>query len=542
MHISSPARAKRLNVIQVLAVVLVAAAVVSASGTARSTDGTTIVYRVNADWSSYDYQTLRGTAASAQMIMPVTDRLVAFGPGQKIVPYVASRWVVTPTSVTFFIRQDKKMTCADGTPLTPEVIGRSFARQVDGTKHSISTLAAQYGPGPYSVHWNMKKWTFTFTVGTPYSPLLLAFAHPQESIYCPKGYANEVDNKSNWYGSGPYTVVSAVHGDAVVYQKRPEWNWGPPGTDPKKMPDTLIIKIITDETTAANALITGAVDFSQISGTDQARLDTTQGLTRSEYERTVASMWVIPNMAAGKFGDNPAIRLALYTALDPKVVNQLANNGRGTVLGGPFLAPGADCYDPKMNKLLTYPNQGSVTAALNILTTHGFTFQNGKLSGSDGKQIGFTITTPTTTGSMPEYLAAQWSQLGFNVSINQVPTTTFASLFQSGNFDVSVGTVAIRANDPSGWISFMTGKPVPDGTNVGSSGYRDTFAQAQVVTAMGALGDTRCMAWDNVFKRYHGWAYAFPLNAVWDVYYSDSKVSFVPFANTQIEPAFIQVK
>src|SRR3954447_3963103 len=47
----------------------------------------------------------------------------------KLRPSVASKWDVTPTSVTFTVRDD--VPCSDGTKLTPSVMAKSFAFVLD---------------------------------------------------------------------------------------------------------------------------------------------------------------------------------------------------------------------------------------------------------------------------------------------------------------------------------------------------------------------------------------------------------------------------
>ena len=62
--------------------------------------------------------------------------------------------------------------------------------------------------------------------------------------------------------------VEAVHGDHVTMKLRPDFKWGPNGITAKTLgiPDTIIYKIVTNETTAANLLITGGLDLATLNG------------------------------------------------------------------------------------------------------------------------------------------------------------------------------------------------------------------------------------------------------------------------------------
>ena len=82
-----------------------------------------------------------------------------------------------------------------------------------------------------------------------------------------------VDLETHIAGSGPYTLVSAEHGNGVTWKRNDNWKWGPPGTSVKNLPETLIYKTITDDTTAANLLLTGGLTVAVVFGPDVQRLN-----------------------------------------------------------------------------------------------------------------------------------------------------------------------------------------------------------------------------------------------------------------------------
>ena len=76
-------------------------------------------------------------------------------------------------------------------------------------------------------------------------------------------------------GTGPYELTEAVPGDHYTYEIRDGYTWGPNGatTDEKGLPDTVVMKIVENEGTAANLLLSGEVNAATIQGPDAKRLD-----------------------------------------------------------------------------------------------------------------------------------------------------------------------------------------------------------------------------------------------------------------------------
>src|SRR5258708_34889412 len=93
----------------------VAVAACSTTQTGSSTSSTapipSLTIRWNGDPITLDPQRYQG--AGNALIEAAYDRLVAVGPTGNLVPYLATSWTITPTSVTFKLRSDAS--CSDGT-------------------------------------------------------------------------------------------------------------------------------------------------------------------------------------------------------------------------------------------------------------------------------------------------------------------------------------------------------------------------------------------------------------------------------------------
>lgn len=520
-------RARRLGPPhRVLGAMIVALALVAcgngsvSSSSSKSTvpAGGTITQRLLGDWQIMDPQ-LSPENQGTQLSMATYDRLLAFGPGQKLIPYVARTWKATATSATFTVRND--VTCADGSKLTPTAIANSFKRLIDPATNSPN-LSQYFGNGPYSVSANDSAGTVSFTFGTPYSPLIYAFAQPATGIICPSGLANPASLKTKPAGSGPFTLESAVHGDKVVFKARPEWKWGPNGTTTSSpgFPSELVYQIVVNNTTAANEITTGGLDAGLINGPDIPRLQADKSLTQVT-NHSFGTFTLLFNQAPGHVTTDEAVREAVMNVVDPKAWNQAANAGYGGVVSSSFISTDADCFDPNTAKLIPPVD---VAKAQSILENDGYTLSNGKLT-RDGKPLTLSLLgSPDLEQSGPEYIFEQLTKLGANVNFTNVDRATFVNDLFHGNFDIVPSGNSSAMPDPGYAAPYYSGAPSPAGRNYGH--IVDPAIDAAVKVALGATGPDRCKDWNKVQEMLLQKHWILPLAAP-RYYWFGNKTDFV---------------
>jgi peptide/nickel transport system substrate-binding protein len=466
--------------------------------TAKYVSGKTVTVRLATDWTNFDIQ-VRPSLGNVQLVLPAYDRLLDFD-GKKVVPYLATSWTSTPTSVTFTVRTGA--TCSDGTPVTPTVIANSFKRLINPSTQ-FSNLTQLFGTGTLSIVPNNADHTIKFTSSVPYSNLIYAFADPATSIICPAGLANPAALQTQMFGSGPYTLVSATHNSQVVFKLRKDWNWGPYGITSKTLglPATLIYKIVADETTSANLLTTGGLTLGTVTGPDVARLLANSSLTHLEVQNTSAAIMSM-DQAAGHPTADRAVRQALITAVDPSVWPKVASGGYGLPATS-YLAPSTLCYDPKTKDLLP---KYSVKAAQAVLTKDGYTLSNGVMT-KGGQPLKITVLGLTTQNSGPDYLAAQFKALGATVNLVKVDFATYASDLEGSNFSWDVTVAQLQSIDafaalPSTFaVPYMSGKTAPEG---GFNLYNivDPTLESYIAKGLSTTGTQSCAAWAQVQERY----------------------------------------
>jgi peptide/nickel transport system substrate-binding protein len=486
----------RRSVLGMLACVIAVAAAIgasSASGSAHKSLGTFIVRNAQ-DFTSLDWAVDLGRATNMAFVSPGYDRLISFGPkgGANYVPYLATSWKTTAKSITFQLRRDAK--CTDGHVLTAVDILNSIKRSIFVTKRSGSiavNTTGGIGPGPYHLHASNKNATLTVSLDKPWANLLGNFA--QFPITCPFGL-DALNSDSHYLethiaGSGPYTLVSAAHNDQVVWQIRPDWHWGPPGSNPANMPSTLIMKIVSDDTTAANLLLTGGLTMAAIFGPDITRLNASN-LYHTKITN-YAGLVISFNMAAGKLlATDEGVREAIMTAVDPKKFNDASVFGRATVTPS-IIRPGAPCYDSKTEQLMPKPD---IAAANAILDKDGWVLQSGKRV-KNGQTLRLTLLTTPLLQSGPEYLQQTLTAIGIDVDFQNLAGSAYGAASLAGRYDVQPLRTVVSQPDAGAGQVFETGAPQPAGFNIGSTGINDPELQKLEAAAYQNPGKGGCKYW-----------------------------------------------
>ena len=469
----------------------------SASRAAGPSRASVTVRLANTFAGTFDPQLVAGDHGTVAVVWYPYDRLIAMDPKTgKLTPYLATAWKITSKAVTFTIR--KGATCSDGTPVTAGVVGNSLKRLVsdDIVAHSKFAWGRYYlGPGPYAITANNKTRTVTFAESVTNTELIYAFLWPQLGIICPAGFSSTADFTHHSYGSGPY-VITNVSADTVTMQRRPNWNWGPEGAKNSNpgVPNTILLQGINNETTAANAMLTGQIQAGPLFGPDVARLKANKSIHESDFFSFI-SEYMYFNEDAGHPTADPAVRHALMYTITQGAWLQAAMGGNGRITPTGVLEPGTRCYDPHTAKLLPRP-VGALDKAKAILLADGYTFTNGQMM-KDGKQLSITVLSAPNSASGPQYVQSQIQKLGINVTLSSAdPGTNLVNLL-AGKFDVTFNTTGFAVASPGTALDTWNGLLPP---TAGSNGARtnDPVLVKDLATAHASLG---CTAWKAVQER-----------------------------------------
>jgi peptide/nickel transport system substrate-binding protein len=457
----------------------------SPASSVKAVSGGTITIRGNRDFDTWDPATCTTCREYASAFYAT---LLALDAGGKIVPYLAKSYTATATSITFKLRTDA--TCADGTPVTPTVVKSSLQRMID-IKAANNT--ALFGPGPYTVSGDDGAGTVTFSVGKAFSDLVYGFTQLdpglQTGIVCPAGLKDPKGLATTPQGAGPYTLVDAVHGDHITVRLRSDFTWGPEGVTAKTpgVPATITYKEVTNQTTAANLILSGGIDAGTVTGPDVNRLLADPSVVSQRIQLYLANPLVF-NQLPGHATADPAVREALATAIDPKAVLAALGGARYGINTSSFETSSAQCYDGGTSKLLPQPG---LDRAKSILTRAGYTLSDGKMT-KDGKPLTITYAQGHDFDPVPDYLIKQWSDLGVTVTSNVTDTSTWISgALLPGNYDVTILQVNGTAPLPAKLASRLSGPPqVPNYARIADPVLDQEYAAAEAST-----GADSCRHW-----------------------------------------------
>lgn len=494
--------------IVLVALVMVACGTSSSSGGSASgnfSKSSTLSIRVDGDWATFNPSETLGNLPDTQIDPALYDRLVFIGADGKAQKNLASSWEVSPTRLTFTL--NKSITCADGTPLTASAVANHFKRLLGITDPKTKSAFAlgEFGPGPFTVSADDAKGTFTLNLGTPFSEALDGFAFGSDGyIVCPKATADPTLLNNQADGTGPYTIASQDRGSGTLTLKlRSDWNWGPGGRTSEGLPGTLVFKVIANETTAANALLTGQVDIARITtGADIKRLlgDKSLGV-KVRTPLYTNPMWL--NINPGHPTADVAVREALVTAVSGSDYNQATYGGFGTPVTSLF-SSNAPCYEPKTATILPKTN---VDNAKQVLRKAGYsTDSSGQFLGKDGKPLTVEVVGDTGQRTGVEYFTSQFNSVGIKVNPVVVEHVVYsANYLAKGIWDVIVPGIA--SDTLGGYMLFYFGKPPPEGGR-NYSWMTDPTFQAAVQQALAASGAQACSDWKQVqldwMKNYYG--------------------------------------
>jgi peptide/nickel transport system substrate-binding protein len=424
------------------------------------------------------------------------DRLVYQKTGGTFVSGLASKWQATPTSATFTLA--KGITCADGSPLKASDVAANFSFIAD-PKNQSPLLGVFVSPGLKATADDAAG-TVTLTVPQP-DPFLLNNTS-LVFVVCGKGLKDPDGLKRGEHGSGPFKLTQAVAGDRYTFAKRPEYAWGPGGaaTKAQGVPDKAVIRIVSSETTAANLLLSGEINATQVIGPDRQRLES-QKLFTWAPRYGLGEMFF--NQAAGHPTQDERVRRALTMGLDLTELGRVMTNGTGLPAQSMVTAEPRACSNDSVKGNLPAHDAAQAGA---LLDQAGWVKGGDGIRAKDGQRLKLTVTYEADLGeavaSGMELLGQQWHQLGVDVSLKAITATQINEiLFSTGAWDA--GLVQITVQVPSQLVPFLSGATPPKGTNfahIDNPEYGRLISEAQRLT-----GAESCAQWgaaeSALFKR-----------------------------------------
>lgn len=433
-------------------------------------DGGTFTMALKGDPGKLDPQ----SSASTQLFTVnqlAYDNLVAVDDTGAIVSQLAKDWAVDGTTVTLTLNEG--ITCADGSDFTASTVAKNIAYV--GDPKNKSAYLGVFLPAGATAEGDDATGTVTMTLQAPAPFVLNGLA--SLPMVCDAGLADRKSLADATNGTGPYELTEAVPGDHYTYQIREGYTWGPDGAtnDEQGIPDTVVMRVIENEGTAANLVSTGEINATQVTGPDVKRLEA-QGLFTTETPALQGEQWY--NHDEGHATGDPAVRMALTQALDLAELASVATAGTGT---------------PATTLAALEPVACPGDAASGSLPPQDVEAAKGVLEGQPELTFLYSSAAGSALAAAAELAVQQWEAAGISVTAKGVDETALqGAIFGTGDWDIA--WVPLNVNSPDQLVPFLSGAGLADGgTNFSGIDNADYTAAVEKATKLD--GTEGCDTW-----------------------------------------------
>jgi peptide/nickel transport system substrate-binding protein len=447
------------------------AAVGSSSGRAVGRPSGTATLGITTDPGNLDPQmTIVGAARYVDTF--AYDTLVNLaGPG-KVVSNLAQSWkVVSPTKVTFTLHKGIK--CTDGTKMTATVVKKNL--EFVGDPKNKSPLLGLFMPVGATVTANNTKRTVAVTTATPNPFMIQGLALVQ--MVCAKGLANRSILAHGTDGTGPYAMTSGVPGDHYSFVVRKGYKWGPNGasTATNGLPAKVTLKVVTNESTEANLLLTGGLNLAAIAGPDRARLDKANLFKIVSPAQPNELMF---NENPGHATSSAAVRKAIVQALNLNQIGTVATSGRGLKMTQLSLQNFTPCDGNSVTGSVPAYNPGAARSVL---------------SGAGNLKLLYATDAGPSYPPTAELAQQQLTSAGAHVTLDPKSTAALqGTIFGSGDWDVVI--IGIGVANPAQFTSLISG-PTPSQKGANFAGINNAGYESAVAKANKQVGAAGCKSW-----------------------------------------------
>ncbi|GAA5202778.1 ABC transporter substrate-binding protein [Microbacterium jejuense] len=446
-------------------------------------DGGTFTISMVADPGALDPQA-SAVSTLFQLSAFAYDRLVSIDQDGKVQSQLASDWSIDGTAITLTLNDG--ITCSDGSDFTADTAVANILWIADPENQSpflgsfLAPVASAEADGS----------TITIELAAPAPFALEGLANVP--MVCAAGLDDRDQLTAATLGTGPYVLTDAVPNDHYTYELNEDYAWGPGGVtaDEEGLPAQIVARIIPNETTAANLVLSGEINAASIVGPDAARLEAA-GLFSQGLPALVGEQWY--NQNAGHATSDPAVRMALTQALDLAELQKVVTSNAGEPATRLTVLPPSTCdYDAVSGNVPVF----DVDAANAALEDAGWVPGADGIREKDGVKLELTFLYANTLGtggtSAAELATQQWEEIGVKATPTQNDSTTLTgTIFGSGAWDVA--WVPLNVSNPDQVVGFVSGASAPDGTNF--AGIHNADYEAGVAAAMGMVGAEGCDTW-----------------------------------------------
>lgn len=357
------------------------------------------------------------------VVNQITQGLLTFDENNELVPQLASSWEATDdTTYVYQIRDD--VTFSDGSPMTMDDVLFSIERIMN--PDTASYLLWMFD-NVESVE-QTGDWELTVHLKEPSASWKYIFATTAGHVISKSYYEANQDTfgtaEGGLVGTGPYVFDSWQSGQEIVL-KRNENYWD---KDQTIAMDTLVFKIIPEDTTRVTALQTGEVDFT--ANTPADLLDTLkadENLNVQDVE-TMGVVFLAFNTERAPFND-VNVRKAVASAIDLKSIHDNIVKDAGQE--GGCLPSSSTLFTINPDEWTSYV-EGADACSYDVEKAKEYLAQSDYADGFDCNMI---ISEDSMRYSMALAIQEYLKELNINVELVRVSADEHTSYQFGGVFD-----------------------------------------------------------------------------------------------------------
>ena len=463
-------------------------------------EGGTLVYALDSDpvtFNPFEASTVPDVRAY-QFLFPnlyQADKNLAIVPDLAAGPPTVSADLKT---WTVKLRTDAKW--SDGSPITSADVVATVHMQANPKLDTDSSFDWSPLTDPVSGVTAPDANTVVYTLKTPFAPFyainLTGFVAPA-SVYAsadPTKMRTIEQDKPSVTG-GPFLFDKRVAGSEIDYKANPSYYLGKPHFA------NVVLKVITNSTAAAQAVISGDVNWDpEITGAAIDTVKAAPGVQSYTYPDlgyydvrfNDRAQWVNKSKAT-LFGD-VNVRRAFAYALDKNAVVKAATDGHGTPMWGDIV-PASAYYDD--TAVVKYAQD--INKAKGLMDAAGWTVGPDGIRVKNGVKFSGKFFVRADKPQRIKAVQIMSEELRKNLGMDLRPTPTDFKVFyapiQAGNFDLAFAGFGLSL-DPDDYTVYSSSQIRPENSASGSnwSGFvnaeLDAAIQAERTDLKASAADT----------------------------------------------------
>lgn len=374
-------------------------------------------------------------------------------------PALATSWEINADGTRYRFKLDPRATFADGTPVRASDVVFTLRRIADPKSGAVQIAGAFELldlANTRAVDAHTVDVAFRERLATQLTSFHDVFVLP-EHVYGKGNFRDDFQERA--IGSGPYRLVRRDIGKEIRLERRNDY-WGA-----RPHIQTIVFKIVSDHTTAFNALTIGELDETRITSDRWLRDRNDPALTRAIDFRAIYTLNynVIAWNNEHPILKDAQVRRALAMCVPLETIVRDLFGGSARPVTGPF-TPDEWACNPAV-KPVPYDPAG----ARQMLAARGFGDRDGDgILDRGGRPLTFdfvVIAGNTATLQLGQMLQAEWKKIGVNAEIVTLDGAAAIQRVIAGNYAAAYLAWDLDP-DPDPYALFHSSQVPPRGQNI----------------------------------------------------------------------------